>query len=296
MGFLDNLPNRDGAHDTAQAAETAFQATIDAGRLFHDSAKGSQRLRDRRSDGSSRRPGNDKPSRSRATQRYRRRSQRRWSVSVGGISRTNLNYLLAQPDSIYACLHIPSCRLLVRYAIDVFLDYERRGPSWRGQDTITVRFTQEFDEAFQRTLHARVLSSGRSGRDRRLQWTVTPPEKIPWLVRRSIPPVEVPADAAEAKKVLVELYHAGQDKVISASFPRFAAVLSTIPGGLDVAYMAEINLGINDQPYDELRVREGIEALRDSIGRGEMHPASLLYCQGNGWLALRSTRRPRTCS
>ena len=69
---------------------------------------------------------------------------------------------------------------------------------------------------------------------------MTPPEKIPWLVRRSIPPVEVPADAAEAKKVLVELYHAGQDKVISASFPRFAAVLSTIPGGLDVAYMAEI--------------------------------------------------------
>ena len=123
MGFLDNLPNRDGAHDTAQAAETAFQATIDAGRLFHDSAKGSQRLRDRRSDGSSRRPGNDKPSRSRATQRYRSAPNADGSVSVGGISRTNLNYLLAQPDSIYACLHIPSCRLLVRYAIDVFLDY-----------------------------------------------------------------------------------------------------------------------------------------------------------------------------
>ena len=34
MDFLDDLPKRDGAHDTAQAAESAFQAAIDAGQLF----------------------------------------------------------------------------------------------------------------------------------------------------------------------------------------------------------------------------------------------------------------------
>ena len=99
------------------------------------------------------------------------------SVSVGDISRTNLNYLLAQPDSIYVCLHVPSGRLLVRYAMDVFLEYERHALSWREQETITVRFTQAFDEAFQHTLHSRVVSYGRSGRNRRLEWTVTPPEK-----------------------------------------------------------------------------------------------------------------------
>jgi tetratricopeptide (TPR) repeat protein len=287
MGFLDDLPKRDSTHDTAQVAESTFQAAIDASRLFvvqqkdrndygtdvQIEARDGQEMTNLRVHvqlkGTEAAPNAD------------------GSVSVGDISRTNLNYLLAQSDSIYACFHIPSGRLLARYAIDVFLDYDRHKSSWRGQDTITVRFTQEFDEAFQRTLHARVLSSGRSARNRRLEWTVTPPKKIPSLARRSIPPVEVPTNAAEAKKVLIELYHAGQDKVISASFLRFAAVLSAVPGGLDVAYMAEINLGINDQPFDELRVREGIQALQVAMGRGEMHPASLLYCQGNGWLALR---------
>src|SRR5579883_1583629 len=287
MGFLDDLPKRASAHDTAQAAESAFQAAIDAGGLFVVQQKDRNDY------------GTDVQIEARDDQgmtNLRVHVQLKGteaaanadgSVSVGDISRTNLNYLLAQSDSIYACLHIPSGRLLARYAIDVFLNYERHGPLWRDQDTITIRFTQEFDEAFQHALHARVLSSGRSARDRRLEWTVTPPEKIPSLVRRSIPPVEVPPDPAEAKKVLIELYHAGQDEVISASFHRFAAVLNTVPGGLDVAYMAEINLGINDQPFDELRVREGIEALQEAMGRGEIHPASLLYCLGNGWLALR---------
>ena len=187
----------------------------------------------------------------------------------------------------------PAACLLARYALDVVLEYERRGPSWRAQDTITVRFVQEFDERFQRTLHARVLAAGRSARDRRLEWTVTPPEKLPSLVRSSVAHAEVPTNTAEAQKLLLELYHDGQDRVISASFARFAAVLGSVPGGLDIAYMSEINLGLNNLPFDETRVRKGIEALEEAMGRRKMHPASLRYCQGNAWLALREYETAR---
>jgi Domain of unknown function (DUF4365) len=257
MDFLNDLPERDSSHDTAQAAESAFQAAIDAGQLFVLQQKdrndyGTDAQIEARDDqgmtnlrvhvqlkGTEATPNADD------------------SVSVGDISRTNLNYLLAQPDSIYVCLHVPSGRLLVRYAMDVFLEYERHGPSWREQETITVRFTQAFDEAFQRTLHARVLSSGRSGRNRRLEWTVTPAGEDPSAGSPLDSPRRSAGGSGRGQRVLVELYHAGQDTVISASFPRFAAVLGTVPGGLDVAYMTEINLGINEQPFDELLVREG---------------------------------------
>jgi len=293
MDFLDDLPKRDRAHDTAQAAESAFQAAIDAGKLFVLQQKDRNDY------------GTDAQIEARDEQgmtNLRVHVQLKGtevgpnadqSVSVGDVSRRNLSYLLAQPDSIYVCLHLPSGRLMVRYAMDVYREYERHGPEWRQQETITVRFNQAFDQAFQRILHARVVSSGRTGRNRRIEWTVTPPEQIPALVRRAIPPVEVPTDPQEAIRVLVELYHAGQDNVISASFAGFAAVLGSVPGGLDLAYMSEINLGINKQPFDESRVRAGIEALQEAMGRGEMHPASLLYCQGNGWLALREHERAK---
>src|SRR4051812_24709042 len=84
------------------------------------------------------------------------------SVSVSGIERANLNYLLGQSDSIYVCFHCPSRRLLCRYATEVFREYEHKGPEWRDQDTVTVRFSQEFGDTFQRALNARVLAAGRS--------------------------------------------------------------------------------------------------------------------------------------
>ena len=55
--------------------------------------------------------------------------------------------------------------------------------------------------------------------------------------------------------------------------------------------MAEINLGINGQPINESRVREGIEALERSLKAGNAYPGSILYCIGNAWLALQENEK-----
>lgn len=137
MDHLDDLPIRHNTHDIAKAAESAFAAAIDAGVFFlsqqrdrHDYGTDVQiEARDESAvtnlrvhvqlKGTELRPNVD------------------GSVSVE-IARTNLNYLLAQRDSLYVCYHLPSKRLLVRFAADVFREYEHRGGTWHTQDKVTV--------------------------------------------------------------------------------------------------------------------------------------------------------------
>lgn len=124
-------------------------------------------------------------------------------------------------------------------------------------------------------------------------WTASPPAELPKIVRRVPPPLEVPGDPVRAQELLSELYDAGEDLLISHSFEQFQAVLGSLPGGMDFAYMSEINLGINNLPFSADRVRGGIQALQASMDRGEVHPGTLLYSQGNGWLALKEYERAR---
>ena len=65
------------------------------------------------------------------------------SVSLS-IDRENLNYLLMQPYSIFMCCHTPSKQLSVRYADDVYREYEHSSNRWRNQSTVTVRFKDHF--------------------------------------------------------------------------------------------------------------------------------------------------------
>lgn len=292
MNSLDDLPQRESSHDTAEAAETAFRAAISACKLFVDQ-------REDRND-----YGTDIQIEARdckAMTNIRAHVQLKGtesaakangSVSVS-VARTNLNYLLAQANSVYICYHVPSKRLLVRYADDVYREYEHRGTDWNRQDEVTVNFTQPFDEEFQRRLNARLLASGKLSRERRLQSIATPPEQISALVQQTTAIIEVPADPVQARAILTELYQAGNDAVISNSFGQFAAALDSLPGAMDLAYMAEINLGINGLSFDKARVRQGIQVLQEAMERGEVHPGSLLYCLGNGWFALREHKKAR---
>nr|VFK21855.1 MAG: Tetratricopeptide repeat-containing protein [Candidatus Kentron sp. LPFa]VFK35238.1 MAG: Tetratricopeptide repeat-containing protein [Candidatus Kentron sp. LPFa] len=94
--------------------------------------------------------------------------------------------------------------------------------------------------------------------------------------------------------MLAKLYDDGDnDAVISKAFAKFEAVLNHLPGAMDFAYMAEINLGLNGVPFDEDRVRKGIRVLQEAMERGVFSRGSLLYCQGNGWLALREYGKAR---
>lgn len=292
MEFLDALPQRHSTHDIEGAAETAFEASIEACRLFLVQQK------DRKDYGTDvqieARDGGSMTNLRVHVQLKGTEVGANVDGSVGiEVARTNLNYLLAQRDSIYVCYHLPSQRLLVRYASDVYQEYEHKGAEWRLQNRVTIKFSQDFDEKFQSSLNARVVASGKSARNTRLEWTTTPPDRIPMMVQRAIPAIEVPANPMQASELLIRLYDAGQDSVISKAFEQFAAVLAPLPGAMEAAYMAEINLGVNKLPFDEDRVLQGMQALQDTFERGKVHQGSFLYSLGNGWLALREYEKAR---
>jgi tetratricopeptide (TPR) repeat protein len=286
MGSLDDLPKRSDSHDVQTSAERAFEYAIEAAGLFviqtkdradygtdfqlecrngsamtnfrtHVQLKGTDAL-----------PNND------------------GSISIA-LARTNLNYLLGQPDSLYICYHISAKTMLVRYAADVCREYEHKQPDWMNQEQVTVRFTQGFGEQFQRELHRRILASGREQRDDRFKWAVTPPDQLINEVQKAVPSIDVPHVRQLAKDMLTSLFDAFEEAIISKAFEKFAAVLDENEGEMDLAYMAEINLGINrSQGFDRQRVRKSIEILELGFARHKTHPGSIHYCIGNAWLVL----------
>lgn len=215
------------------------------------------------------------------------------------VSRSTLNYLAMQLDSIFVCYHIPSKRLLVRRVDNVIREYEhihlctpQRDKHWITQKTITVKFTDNFDTAYQNTLKAHALASAKAERDRRLSYTIQPHEEINALLKEG-PDVYVPADPQQAKNLLIDLYNRGKNKNISRSFERFLAVLGAAPEDLIHAYMAEINLGINGEECDKSRIEEGIKVLMSEVNKCNFDPGSLLYNIGNGWMAVRNYKKAK---
>jgi hypothetical protein len=285
MNPLDDLPQRDNTHDTAQAAEDALSQAINAHTFFVV-----QRA-DRNDYGTD---VQIEARRGKAMTNVRIHAQLKGtggsvnpdgSISVA-VARKNLNYLLNQPSSLYVCYHLPSRRLLVRSAEDVFREYEHRGGDWMQQDNITVRFSEAFDAQFQERMNARLVASNKEARDYRLQWVVTPPEQVPALLEHMSAPVIVPIEPLQARELLSSLYAARQDIAISGAFAQFAAVLNNFPGAMDPAYMAEINLGLNAFPCNAERIRQSVKIIDEAMNWGDAHRGSLLYCQGNAFLAL----------
>jgi tetratricopeptide (TPR) repeat protein len=289
---LDDLPQGGSAHETAQAAETAFRVVIDTFKLFLVQREDRN---DYGSDVQIEARDNDAVTNIRAHVQLKGThspTKADGSVSVS-VARSNLNYLLAQPDSLYVCFHLPSQRLLARYADDVYREYEHRQEDWTHQGTVTVALTQAFDETFQRQLYSRLLAVGRSARDRRLQWAATPPEQIQSLVQDETAIIEVPPDPIQARAILTELYEIGNDAAISSSFARFAAVLGSLPRAMDFAYMAEVNLGLRGAAFDKDRVRQALEVFQTAMNSGNVQPGSSLYCIGNAWLSLHDYEKAR---
>lgn len=202
------------------------------------------------------------------------------------VARANLNYLLVHPNSIYVCLHVPTDTLFVRYADEVHSEHQRDRPTRGTGKHLTVRLRQRFDEAFQKELHARALAASRAARDERLAWQSTPPEKLAARVTGHVPSIEVPHDPEAALAVLERLSDEGQDEAISLAFEKFGAALGGVPGSMDRAYMAEINLALGSHGFSGPRVEAGIAALSDSVTQGRLREDSGLYCIGNGWNAL----------
>ena len=207
------------------------------------------------------------------------------SVSLS-IDRANVNYLAMQPGALFVCYHAPSKRVLVRRVDDVFREYEHRSTGWTNQKTVTVRFNDEFNDDRQRTLKNHVVACAKRARDHRLNFTKHPSENIFSFLEEGAIDLTVPADQKQAVEMLDELYDRGHDRTISRSFDKFQAILGPSNGKFLLAYMAEINLGINGRECNKSRIADGIEVIRSAVNHGVFSPGSLLYCVGNGWFAI----------
>ncbi|NQV28524.1 MAG: DUF4365 domain-containing protein, partial [Rhodopirellula sp.] len=204
------------------------------------------------------------------------------SISVS-VKRTNLNYMLSQPHSIYVCYHAPTDRLLVRSADDVFRDLEHQGAEWRSQDSITIRFRNPFNADFQAALHARTIADSSSLRDDRLDWVTTPPQNFHSEVVTQAASIHVPESPEDAFTALQSLYNEGHDEIVSKAFPQFVASLGDDDPRLIFAYLSEINLAMRRAPFKRDRVREAIAFIE--VSRPDNLPDAL-YCRANAHSAL----------
>lgn len=84
------------------------------------------------------------------------------------VERTNLNYLLDSPRSIYVFFARSTGALLYRWAEDVYVEYEKAGPGWHTQGSVTVRFKDPVDSSALKAIHTCVIDSARRERDLRL--------------------------------------------------------------------------------------------------------------------------------
>jgi tetratricopeptide (TPR) repeat protein len=209
------------------------------------------------------------------------------SISVG---RTNLNYMLSQPNSIYVCFHSPTRQLFVRSAEDVFRDAEHNGEEWRRQDSLTVRFLAPFDAQFQSDLRARIIAASTTHRDDRLSWLVTPPDHFPKEVAVNIPSIVVPESPEDAFVALCSLYEGGQDSVISKAFEQFSACFGPNDPKMTYAYLSEINLAMRRKGFKAERVSAAIDFIKRSRPDNS---ADALYNRANGHSALRQSKKAK---
>lgn len=282
---LDDFPTRDSNSELAEQAEVAFERAIVDARQFvvqqrdrHDYGTDFQ-LEAKHSGGMTnfrvhaQLKGTDKA------------TNKDGSISIS-VARTNLNYMLSQPNSVYVCYHSPTRTLLVRSAEDVFRDAEHEGEGWRSQDSLTVRFRVPFDTDSQSSLRARTIAGSTVQRDDRLHWVATPPDDFPKEVSTNIPTIVVPESLDNAFDALKSLFERGQDDVISKAFEQFSACFGPDDLRLTYAYLSEINLAMRRKRFNHDRVSAAIEFIKSSRPDDG---ADALYCRANGHSALGQT-------
>lgn len=207
------------------------------------------------------------------------------SVSLS-VKRTTLNYLLMQPGALFVCFHLPERQLLVRRVDDVIQDYQHRNTNWMNQTTVTVRFSDEFSPHFQSNFKDYMISYAKKARDHRLNVLVGPPEHILSQLEEAEIDLPIPAAPQRASDLLSELYENGKDRTISHLFDKFSVILDPASPKFLPAYMAEINLGLNQHEHDKNRIRSGIDRMLFFLSGNIFSNDSLLYCLGNAWLVL----------
>ncbi|KAB8198399.1 tetratricopeptide repeat protein [Lysobacter maris] len=285
MDHLDDLPKRHGSHVTEEKAEADFH------NLLSDSEDFVLQATDRKDYGTDCQiEVVDRESATNVRIYIQLKGTDRAANADGSISvevrRSNLNYLLMQPHSLFVCYHVSSDKLLFCSADAVVRKYEHDGQNWSQQQTVTVTFTEPLTGERLRSLAALARSSAAASRNLRFMQATARPSDLPHIVKTALPYLHVPEDQAQAAEMLSDLYENGADRIISANFEKFASALGPEHAAMTFCYMAEINLSMCGQVGDADRVAEGITHLTSKIVAGLYMPGSLYYSIGNGLTAL----------
>ena len=207
------------------------------------------------------------------------------SISID-ISRSNLNYLLAQRHSVYVCYHVPTESLRFSSVENVLRQCEHKGKNWTKQKTLTVNCAEMLTFDRLKTLADLARSSSASSRDRRVEQVSARVDDVPRVLKNSVAEIHVPENANLASQLLEQLYESGADASISAAFEAFAAVLGLDHDAMGLCYMAEINLGMAGRSQETGRIEDGLTYFVSRLETGRYQVGSLHYTIGNGFSAL----------
>lgn len=285
MHYLDDLPKRHRNHETESKAEAAFQSLLSNSKEFVLQAS------DRKDYGTDCQiEVIDRENATNVRIHVQLKGTER-SVNADGsvsveIRRSNLNYLLMQPNSFFTCYHVPTDTLRFCFADAIIRRYEHSGQNWIHQQTLTVTFTEILTEAHLKSFAALARSGAASSRNMRVAQTVASPEDLPGIVKAAYPDLYVPEDETLAAAVLSNLYESGADDMISVAFEKFASVLRKNNDAMIFCYMSEINLGLDGRSDKVARIVDGISLLGSKLDSGRLDAGHLHYCIGNGLLAL----------
>lgn len=208
------------------------------------------------------------------------------SLSVD-VRRTNLNYLLMQPYSIYVAYHLPTRSLRIRTAESVLRQYQHHGANWTDQTSLTVTFVDELTVDRLQRLAGLAGSDAKVARDRRIDQVGTPSPAGTAHVLRSPPDIHVPDDPVVARQLLQQLYDQNADEAISAGFAKFASLFGLDSDEIGMCYMAEINLGMDGLSHHRARIDEAITFSQKRLTHRRYQTGSLQYTIGNAFHALR---------
>src|SRR3954463_15686792 len=134
MDHLDDLPKRHDTHATETKAEAAFQKLLASADDFLLQAA------DRRDYGTDCQIEAIDGDSATNVRLHVQLKGTEGPLSVDGsvsvsVNRSNLNYLLMQPHSLFVCYHVPTDSLRFCAADEVISRYEHKGGGWQRQQT-----------------------------------------------------------------------------------------------------------------------------------------------------------------
>lgn len=293
LDHLDNLPKRHRNHSTEAKAATAFETClVESGRFILQKAD----RNDYGTDCQIEVVDQDQATNVRIHAQLKgteRRLNADASLSIE-ISRENLNYLEMHPHSFYVAYHIPTSSLRIYSADTVLSKYEHAGKGWTHQQSITVNFTDELTNARLDRLATIAISEARAQRNRRTEHMRTAPSDTTRLIQHGIEHIYVPDDQVQARQLLAQYYNQAADTQISAAFDRFAAVLGENSEDMSLAYMAEINLGMEGASRARNRIEAAVRFFRNQLEMGRCERGGLHYTIGNAFSALGQAEDAKT--